>query len=67
MQIPLMGGANEGRSPNISPEVCINWFYEKGAGGESLWRRVVVRSVRPLAVCRWHITVFAPVPTSKSS
>ena len=36
MQIPLMGGANEGRSPNISPEICINWFYEKGTGGESL-------------------------------
>lgn len=36
MQIPLMGGANAGRSPNISPEICLNWFYEKGTGGESL-------------------------------
>lgn len=36
MQLPLLGGANAGRSSNISPEVCINWFYEKGTDGESL-------------------------------
>lgn len=36
MKIPLIGGAYEGRSPNISPETCINWFAEKGSGGESL-------------------------------
>ena len=36
MLLPLIGGANEGRSPNVSPEVCINWFPEKGVGGECL-------------------------------
>lgn len=29
MQVPLVGGAYEGRSTNISPEVCLNWFPEK--------------------------------------
>jgi len=36
MEIPLVGGHFEGRSPNIAPETCVNWFYEKNAGGESL-------------------------------
>jgi hypothetical protein len=36
MEIPLIGGANKGRSTNISSETCINWFYEKGVGGEGL-------------------------------
>jgi hypothetical protein len=36
VRIPITHGANEGRSTNISPEVCINWFPEKGVGGESL-------------------------------
>lgn len=36
MIIPLTGGANEGRSSNISPEVCLNWFYEKTENGDSL-------------------------------
>jgi len=36
MKVPLTGGANEGRSTNISPEVCINWFYEKTGNGDSL-------------------------------
>jgi hypothetical protein len=36
MIIPFMGGAYEGRSSNVSPETCINMFYEKGTSGESL-------------------------------
>lgn len=36
MQIPFLGGAYEGRSSNVSPETCINLFYEKGISGESL-------------------------------
>ena len=36
MEIPLLGGSYEGRSTNVSSETCINWFYEKGIGGESL-------------------------------
>ena len=36
MQIPFLGGAYEGRSTNVSPETCINLFYEKGVSGESL-------------------------------
>lgn len=36
MEIPFLGGAYEGRSSNVSPETCINWFYEKGESGESL-------------------------------
>lgn len=36
MDLPFLGGANPGRSSNVSPETCINYFYEKGASGESL-------------------------------
>ena len=36
MKIPFMGGSYEGRSSNVSPETCINLFYEKGKSGESL-------------------------------
>ena len=36
MKIPFLGGAYEGRSTNVSPETCINLFYEKGKSGESL-------------------------------
>ena len=37
MQIPVLGGSYEGRSTNISPQTCINLFYEKGEdGAESL-------------------------------
>jgi hypothetical protein len=35
MKLRLLGGV-EGRSTNISPEKCINLFYEKGESGESL-------------------------------
>lgn len=36
MKVPFLGGAYEGRSPNVSPQTCINWFYEKGKDGECL-------------------------------
>lgn len=36
MKIPFLGGAYEGRSSNVSPETCINLFYEKGVSGEAL-------------------------------
>ena len=36
MKIPFLGGAYEGRSTNVSPETCINLFYEKGISGEAL-------------------------------
>ena len=36
MKLPFLGGAYEGRSSNVSPQTCINWFYEKGKDGESL-------------------------------
>ena len=36
MIIPFLGGSYEGRSSNVAPETCINWFYEKGTSGESL-------------------------------
>ena len=36
MKIPFLGGAYEGRSSNVSPETCLNMFYEKGKSGESL-------------------------------
>jgi hypothetical protein len=36
VKVPLTGGANEGRSTNIAPEVCLNWFYEKTGNGDSL-------------------------------
>ncbi len=36
IKIPFVGGAYEGRSSNVSPENCINLFYEKGVSGESL-------------------------------
>jgi len=36
MKLPLVGGAYEGRSTNISPEVCLNWFPEKTTDSESL-------------------------------
>jgi hypothetical protein len=29
MQVPLVGGAYKGRSTNLTPEVCINWFPER--------------------------------------
>jgi len=35
MKVRLLGGV-EGRSSNVSPEKCINLFYEKGENGESL-------------------------------
>jgi hypothetical protein len=35
MKLRLLGGV-EGRSTDISPESCINLFYEKGESGESL-------------------------------
>ena len=36
MKVPLTGGANEGRSTNIAPEIALNWFYEKTGNGDSL-------------------------------
>ena len=36
MKVPLTGGSNAGRSTNISPEVCRNWFYEATGNGDSL-------------------------------
>lgn len=36
MRVPLVGGAYDGRSPNVSPQNCINWFYEKNTDGDSL-------------------------------
>jgi len=36
MQIPVLGGAYEGRSSNVSPQTCINLFYEKAKDGECL-------------------------------
>jgi hypothetical protein len=36
VKIPFLGGSYEGRSTNVSPETCINLFYEKGKSGESL-------------------------------
>jgi hypothetical protein len=36
MKLPLTGGSYEGRSTNIAPEVCLNWFFEETVGGESL-------------------------------
>jgi len=36
LRIPFLGGAYEGRSPNVSPQQCMNFFYEKGKDGESL-------------------------------
>lgn len=35
MKLRLLGGV-EGRSTDVSPEKCINFFYEKGENGESL-------------------------------
>ena len=35
MRVRLLGGV-EGRSTNVSPEKCINLFYEMGENGESL-------------------------------
>lgn len=29
MKVPLVGGAYEGRSTNLTPEVCINWYAER--------------------------------------
>jgi hypothetical protein len=34
--VPFLGGAYEGRSSNVSPETCINLFYESGVSGEAL-------------------------------
>jgi hypothetical protein len=36
MKIPFLGGAYEGRSPNVAPQTCINWYFENGKDGESL-------------------------------
>lgn len=36
MKIPFLGGAYEGRSTSVASETCVNFFYEKGAGGECL-------------------------------
>jgi len=36
LEIPFIGGSYEGRSSNVSPETCLNLFYEKGKSGESL-------------------------------
>jgi hypothetical protein len=36
MKLPLTGGSYEGRSTNIAPEICLNWFFEETVGGESL-------------------------------
>jgi hypothetical protein len=36
MKIPFLGGAYEGRSPNVAPQTCINWYYESGKDGECL-------------------------------
>ena len=36
MKIPFLGGAYEGRSSNVAPQSCINWYYEKGKDGECL-------------------------------
>ena len=34
--MPFLGGAYEGRSSNVSPETCLNLFFEKGKNSESL-------------------------------
>jgi hypothetical protein len=34
MKVPLVGGAYEGRSSNIAPELAINWFVEKTTSGD---------------------------------
>ena len=36
MKLPFLGGAYTGRSSNVSPETCMNLFYEKGTSGEAL-------------------------------
>ena len=36
MQLPFLGGAYTGRSPVVSSQQCVNYFYEKGVDGESL-------------------------------
>jgi hypothetical protein len=36
VKIPLASGSYEGRSTNISPEKCLNFYYEKTDKGESL-------------------------------
>ena len=36
MEVPILGGAYEGRSSNVSPQQCINLFFEKSMDGESL-------------------------------
>jgi hypothetical protein len=36
MEVPLVGGNYKGRSPNIAPEVCLNWFSEPQTYGNSL-------------------------------
>ena len=36
MEIPLIGGAEAGRSSNISPSVALNWFPEMGKNGPAL-------------------------------
>ncbi len=36
MKLPFVGGSYEGRSSNVSPETCLNLFYEKTNSGESL-------------------------------
>jgi len=36
MQIPFVGGSYEGRSSNVASQSMINYFYEKGADGDSV-------------------------------
>lgn len=36
MKIDFLGGAYRGRSPNASPQECINFFYEKGEDEDTL-------------------------------
>ncbi len=36
MKLPFISGHYEGRSSNVSPRQCINYFYEKGVDDESL-------------------------------
>ena len=36
MKVPLFSSASNGRSPNISPEECLNWYYEETSNGPSV-------------------------------
>ena len=35
-KVPFLGGAYEGRSSNVAPQTCINYFYESGEDWEAL-------------------------------